>query len=69
MINYAIDRFMKGETARFSSAEQMWDYLYEDDAGRMFYLIGELVNENQVYCIASGESRPLKEFIMELKEL
>ena len=69
MINYAIDRFLKGETARFSSAEQLWDYLYEDDAGRMFYLIGELVNENRVYCIASGESRPLKEFIMELKDL
>lgn len=69
MINYAIDRFLKGETARFSSADQMWDYLYEDDAGQMFYLIGELVSENQVYCIASGESRPLKEFIMELKGL
>lgn len=69
MINYAMDRFLKGETAEFSSGEQMWDYLYEDDAGRMFYLIGELVNKNQVYCIASGESRPLKEYIMELRDL
>ncbi len=69
MINYAMDRFLKGETAKFSSGEQMWDYLYEDDAGRMFYLIGELVNKNQAYCIASGESKPLKEYIMELRNL
>lgn len=69
MISYAVDRFLKGETAKFSSGEQMWDYLYEDDAGRMFYLIGELVNKNQVYCIASGESKPLKEYIMELRDV
>lgn len=69
MINYAIARFIKGKTARFSSATQMWDYLYEEDAGKIFYLIGKLVEEERVYCIANGESRPLKEFIMELKEL
>lgn len=69
LINYAIDKFLKGETAKFSPGTQMWDYLYEDDAGRMFYLIGEVVNESKVYCIASGESRPLKEFIAELRSM
>jgi len=69
MLSYAIDQFIKGETARFSSAVQMWDYLYEDDAGKIFYFIGEYIEENKVYCVANGESRPLKEFILETKEV
>ena len=69
MINYAIDCFLKGKTAKFSLATQMWDYLYEEDAGKIFFLIGERVSKNQVYCIAKGESRILKEYIMEIKDI
>lgn len=69
MINYAVDQFLKGQPASFSSAVQMWDYLYEDDAGRIFYLLGKCIEENKVYCIANGNSRPLKQFIMEMQEV
>lgn len=69
MINYAVDSFLKKETARFSAATQLWDYLHEKDAGRIFYLLGERVVENKVYCIASGKSRPLKEFILEIRDI
>lgn len=69
MLSYAINQFMKKETARFSSATQMWDYLHEDDAGRIFYLLGQAMEKESVYCIASGNSRRLKEFILEIKEI
>lgn len=69
MLSYAIDRFQKGETAKFSSAMQMWDYLHEDDAGRIFYLLGQAVQKERVYCIASGNSRKLKEYILEVKDI
>lgn len=69
MLSYAINQFMKKETARFSSATQMWDYLHEDDAGRIFYLLGQAVEKERVYCIASGNSRRLKEFILEIKDI
>lgn len=68
MLVYAINQFMKKETARFSAATQMWDYLHETDAGKIFYLLGKSTGGNKTYCIASGKSRPLKEFIMELRE-
>lgn len=68
MLSYAIDQFLKGEPARFSSAVQMWDYLYEEDAGKIFYLLGERVGDDKVYCIANGAYRPLKEFIYEMKD-
>ena len=41
----------------------------EEDAGEIFYLLGEQVDQNKIYRVASGQSRPLKEFILEMKEL
>lgn len=69
MLNYAIDQFLKGELAKFSAATQMWDYLHETDAGRIFYLLGEIVEKSKTYCIANGNARQLKDFIMELKDM
>lgn len=69
MLNYAISQFCKGETARFSAATQTWNYLYEDDAGMMFYLLGEKQVEPGVYCIANIESRILKEYVMQLRDV
>lgn len=68
MLSYAIDQFIKKESAQFSSATQMWDYLHESDAGKMFFLMGNCVEKNVVYCVANGEAKPLKEFIIQLKE-
>lgn len=68
MLSYAIGQFLKGEPARLSSAAQMWDYLYEEDAGKIFFLLGERVEDDKVYCIANGACRPLREFICEMKD-
>ena len=68
VLAYAIRQFRKHETAFFSAATQYWDFLHEDDAGRIFYLLGEKIEKSNMYCISSGDSRPLKEFILELKE-
>lgn len=68
MLNYGIDQFIKGEPAKFSAGTQMWDYLYEDDAGKIFYLLGERIKKSKVYCVANGKPQPLKQYIMELRE-
>lgn len=67
MINYAIDQFTKGDIARFSAATQMWNYLFEADAGMMFYLLGCRDVESGVYCVANPESRVLKCYIEEMR--
>lgn len=68
MINYALEQFLKGKPAKFSAATQMWDYLYEEDAGKIFFHLGNKQVANGIYCIASGNSRPLKEFILEIQQ-
>ena len=66
MINYALDCWKKGETANFSSGEQYWNYLYESDAGEIFYRLGDNCLESGTYFVANTESRPLKEYLQSL---
>lgn len=66
MIRYAVECFRDGRPARFSSASQLWNYLYEADAGKIFYLLGEQKAPGGVYCVASQDTRPLRAFILEL---
>lgn len=66
MIDYAIDQFLKGEVAEFSAGTQMWDYLYEKDAGKMFYLMGVRIRESTEIIVASGHSKELKKYIVDL---
>ncbi len=69
MLNSAIDSFLAGRTAHFSAATQMWNYLYESDAGEMFYRLGGENCQSGVYLIANHESHVLKEYILTLIEM
>lgn len=69
MLDYAIKQFMRGEKALFSAAGQMWNYLYEDDAGKWFYLLGEKEVEDGIYLIAHPESRVLRSYIEEMADV
>ena len=69
MIASGLRRMLAGEPAEFTPAEQRWDYLYSRDAGRAYYLIGEKGKDGAVYCIGSGQARPLREYIEEMARL
>ena len=68
MISMSIRKMLDGEKTSFSPAEHRWDYLFSEDAGRAFYLMGEKGKDGAVYCIGSGESRKLRSFIEEMAE-
>ncbi len=63
MISSSVQKMLNGEATAFTAGEQRWDYLYSEDAGRAFYLIGEKAIESKVYCLGSGHARKLKEYI------
>lgn len=63
MIMSAIHKLAAKETAEFSKAEQLWDYLYVKDAARAFYLVAAYGKDGAVYPLGSGTTRPLKEYI------
>lgn len=69
MLDYAIGQFLNGQPAKFSAAAQMWNYLYETDAGAMFCLLGEKDVESGIYCVANPESAVLRTYIETLRDV
>lgn len=69
MLNYAISQFKNRRIAKFSSATQMWNYLFESDAGMIFYLLGEKEVSGSVYRVADSHSLPLRQYIREIARI
>lgn len=68
LVMSAIAQLLKGEKPSFTKAEQRWDYLYSKDAGKAFRLIGEKGKGGKTYCVASGVSRRLKDYIYIIRD-
>lgn len=64
----SLRKLMNGETAEFTPAEQLWDFLYCDDAANAFYLAATKGKNGAVYTLGSGKARPLKEYIEIMQE-
>lgn len=67
MVMSTICKLLKGERPACTLGEQMWDYLYSEDAGLAMYLLAEKGISGKTYCIGSGQVRPLREYIEEIR--
>ena len=69
MINYSIKELLAGREPELTKCEQKWDYLFSEDAGRAFYLIGEKGKTNKIYCLGSGIAKPLADYVKTINKL
>lgn len=67
MVMSTIRKLLKGEKPSFTKGEQLWDYLYSKDAAKAMYLLGEKGISGKTYCIGSGTTQTLKEYIETIK--
>ena len=68
MINTTIRKIINKESPKFTSGTQNYDFIYIDDVARAFYLIGKKGKSFHRYVIGSGNAKPLKEFLLEMKD-
>ncbi len=68
LINSTLRKIINNEIPQFTSGEQNYDFVYIDDVARAFYLIGKNGKPFNEYLIGSSHARPLKEFLLEMKE-
>ncbi len=66
MVTSALRKLMRGETPAFSNGEQVWDFLYADDAARALADMLERGHDGQIYIVGSGSARPLREYLATL---
>lgn len=64
-----ISKLSSGIVPQTTGGEQLWDYLYSEDAGNAFYLAGQYGKDGAVYCLGQGKARPLKEYIMTIRDV
>lgn len=68
LINTTIRKIINKESPQFTSGTQNYDFVYIDDVAKAFYLIGKNGKPFHSYLIGSGNAKPLKEFLLEMKE-
>lgn len=67
MIISAINKWINGDRPKFTYGEQEWDYIFSDDAANALYLLGMTDGINdKIYCIGSGRTKKIKEFIEDI---
>ncbi|MBQ8804697.1 MAG: NAD(P)-dependent oxidoreductase [Tyzzerella sp.] len=63
MIMSTIRKLLNGEVPNLTKGEQQWDYLYSKDAAKAMYLMGLYGKHGKTYCIGSGGTRQLLEYV------
>ena len=67
LISYLIRSFSTGTRPDLSPCEQIWNLMYAEDCARALMAIAENGINGKTYNVASKDSRPLKEYITELR--
>lgn len=52
-----------------TSGEQVWDFLYSEDAARALLLLGEKGKDGKTYVLGSGEKKRLSEYIKIIRDI
>lgn len=69
LVSTLIRTLQAGEMPKLTAGEQMWDYLYSDDAAEALYLMAEKGKDGAVYVLGSGKSRKLKDFMIDIRDV
>ena len=69
MVNSTIHKLKAGISPQFTPGEQLWDYLYSDDAASALVLACERGKTGKIYCLGSGVAKPLYEYIRKIGQV
>ena len=69
IITYTITSLLRGEKPSFGYLLQMWDFLHVKEVVRALWLIGEKGAVDKTYGIGSGVFKPLKDYIMQIRDI
>ncbi len=68
MIPQLIRKLLAGERPALTAGEQLWDYLYADDAAEALYRLALYGKNGRVYTVGSGATRPLREYVETVRD-
>ena len=69
MISQCIKSIKEKTIFHLTPCEQLWNYLYSEDIGLAFFLLGKSTKAQGIYNIAHTDSMPLKNYIQTIIEI
>lgn len=69
LVMSALDKMKKNESMPLTKCTQNWDFIHVEDVAKVMYLLGNTYCMDGVYNIASGKSKQLKEFVLDIKRI
>lgn len=69
LISYLIKELKAGRSPQLTKCEQMWDYLYADDAGEAILAVVENGVDGKAYPLGSGNGRKLSEYVQDIRDV
>lgn len=74
LVMSGLDKMIAGERMEMSACTQKWNFLYSEDAAKQIRLLCEYALEKndftqEVFNIASNDTRVLKEFVLEMRDI
>lgn len=69
LISSAIRSMLAGEKLSMTAGEQLWDYLYSDDAADALYVLGALGKNGAVYVLGSGKVMSLRKYVEIIRDI
>ncbi|MBR1707471.1 MAG: NAD(P)-dependent oxidoreductase [Clostridia bacterium] len=68
VIQVLLNKLTEGEKPALTPGEQLWDYIYADDAADAMICMAESGKDGKVYPVGSGKVRPLREYFEILRD-
>lgn len=69
LISYVIRELKAGRSPELTNCEQIWDYLYADDAGDAIIAVAEKGVDGKAYPLGSGRGRKLSEYVEDIRQI
>ena len=69
LISYLVKTLQEGNVPELSPCENMWNFMYIDDCVRALRMLGENKDAEGIYNVASRDTRLLKDFVMEVRDI
>ena len=63
MVMSTLNKMLAGEETHFTAGDQIWNYLYSEDAADIMMYLANNGDDGSVYCLGSEEAKPLKDYI------
>lgn len=69
LISYVINEILSGRQPKLTKCEQIWDYIYCDDAAEAILSIAKSDVDGGVYPLGSGKGRKLSEYVKDVRDV